>query len=238
MSDDAMTDRPVKRAKRAGRALAVGLLRLPAIIAKTMPLSASPAITSTRRLRDSVLEASRSRNTHESADRSHRRLAGAGTTRRFPKRTSVRRASSAALLAALLALAACGSESPEDAVRETATQYSTALANGDADTACELTSSDAKRQLAAAGAGIAGGDCPAVMKMVLRALSDSDRRKLRDFSVTKVAIKGDRATAEDDNGAVIEARMGLVKNGDRWLIAADPSQLTGPGVEGNDTAGP
>ena len=238
MSDDAMKDRSVKRAKRAGRALAVRLLRLPAIIAEAMPLSASRAITSARRLRDSVLEESRSRNTRESVDRSHRRFAGAVTTRRFPKGTSVRRASSAALVAALLALAACGSESPEDAVRETATQYSTALANGDADKACELTSSEAKRELAAAGAGIAGGDCPAVMKMVIRALSDSDRRKLRDFSVTKVAIKGDRATAEDDNGAVMEARMGLVKNGDRWLIAADPSQLTGPGVEGNDTAGP
>jgi len=24
----------------------------------------------------------------------------------------------------------------------------------------------------------------------------------------------------------------------RWLIAADPNQLTGAGVEGNDTAGP
>lgn len=238
MSDDAMTDRPVKRAKRAGRALAVGLLRLPAIIANAMPLSASPAITSTRRLQDSVLEARRSRNTHESADRSHRRLAGAVTTRRFPKRALVRRASSAALLAALLALAACGSESPEDAVRETATQYSTALANGDADKACELTSSEAKRELAAAGAGIAGGDCPAVMKMVLRTLSDSNRRSLRDFSVTKVAIKGERATAEDDNGDNDVTRLGLVKNGDRWLIAVDPNQLTGPGVEGNDTAGP
>ena len=174
----------------------------------------------------------------DDANRSRRRLAGAVTTRRFPKGTSVRRASSAALVAALLALAACGSESPEDAVRETATQYSTALADGQAGEACELTSSDAKRELAAAGAGIAGGDCPAVMKMVLRALSDSDRRKLRDFSVTKVAIKGDRATAEDDNGAYVPTRLGLVKDGDRWLIAADPNQLTGAGVEGNDTAGP
>ena len=74
--------------------------------------------------------------------------------------------------------------------------------------------------------------------MVLRALSDSDRRKLRDFSVTKVAIKGDRATAEDDTGDNDVTRLGLVKNGDRWLIAADPNQLTGPGGEGNDTVGP
>lgn len=150
----------------------------------------------------------------------------------------MRRASSAALVAALLALAACGSESPEDAVRETATQYSTALANGDAYKACELTSSEAKRELAAAGAGVAGGDCPAVMKIVLRALSDSDRGKLRDFSVTKVAIRGDRATAEDGNGDNDVTRLGLAKNGDRWLITADPNQVTGPGREGNDTAGP
>ena len=174
----------------------------------------------------------------DDANRSHRRLADAVTTRRFPEGTSVRRALSAGLVAALLALAACGSESPEDAVRETATQYSTALAHDDPDKACELTSSEAKRELAAAGAGIAGGDCPAVMRMVLKALSDSDRRKLRDFSVTKVAIKGDRATAEADNGDNDVTRLGLVKNGGRWLIAADPNQLSGARVDANDSAGP
>jgi hypothetical protein len=122
---------------------------------------------------------------------------------------------SAAFLAAVLALAACESQSPQDAVRETATQYSSALANGDAKKACERTSDDAKRELAAAG------DCPAVIKMVITALSDAKRRGLRDFSVAKVVIKGDRATAEGTDAT----RLGLVKDGGRWLITADPDQL-------------
>jgi hypothetical protein len=102
------------------------------------------------------------------------------------------------------------------------------MANGDAGKACELTSSDAKRELAAAGAAIASGDCPAVMNMVLRTLSASSRRDLRDFNVTKIVIKGDRATAEDNNRDGHATRLGLVKEGGRWLIAANPDQFSDP----------
>jgi predicted small lipoprotein YifL len=155
-------------------------------------------------------------------------------------------ASSIALLAAGLAVAACGSgspaEPPEDAVRKTATQYAKALADGDADKACDLMSSAARQQIVAARAPSGGRDCPATMRDVVASLDDSVRDELRDYRVTNVEIKRDRASVVDnaalDTGEDHGGRRAVRKEGGRWLMAG-PDQVNKPGAnEGDDTAGP
>jgi hypothetical protein len=139
-------------------------------------------------------------------------------TRSLGRSTTVRRVSSALLVAAVLILAACEGQSSQDAVRETATAYAKALADGDAKEACDLMSREAQIQIVAARTPAGGHDCPTTMRNVARSLDDSVRRALRDYKVTNVVINGDRARVEGD-GVLGPGSRPYVKQGDRWLVA-------------------
>lgn len=130
---------------------------------------------------------------------------------------TVHRSALSALLAATLALAACG-DSDEDQVVNTVERYMRALADGDGKEACALMTSEAKAQVMVAGAFFGGGDCAKILTSIGSDMLDAgDRQDARNTKVVSVKIRGDQATAET-RPEFDDEPTELRKKGGEWLI--------------------
>jgi hypothetical protein len=126
------------------------------------------------------------------------------------------------ILVAMLSVAGCGGGSDEDQIREAATDFTVAFADGDMDRVCELMTGEAKRKLVALGRG----SCEQVMGLAGDAMDDAERDRLRDAEVTKVTIDGDRAEVVQTSGSETVDPLQLAKRGDEWLVDADQSSAS------------
>lgn len=122
------------------------------------------------------------------------------------------------------AFAGCGGGgSDEDQVRKAASDFTAAFAEGDMKRACELMTSDAKKDIVSSGALLGGGDCAKIMGVAAAMMDESDKDKLRDAKITKVTVKGNTAevvqTANLDDDE--DEPMRLTKRGDHWLVDTD-----------------
>jgi hypothetical protein len=111
---------------------------------------------------------------------------------------------------AVLALAGCGENADDAAVRRVVTDYLAAFAAGDGAKACALMLPEVQRSL---------GDCPAK-------LDDTHRRLTKDELLESQVLEVDTVTAAGENARVRlspgDAQIALRKVGGRWLIAGVP----------------
>jgi hypothetical protein len=128
------------------------------------------------------------------------------------------------LVMTAVAAAGCGSQSDEDKVRDVTLDFVNAVVDEDYDEACDKLSTDARKEIAKAGAALDAGTCPEVLEKGFALLDSADRKRLQDadFKVTDVEVKGDRATAKvsPDLGDGDDATR-LQKKGDEWFITGD-----------------
>jgi hypothetical protein len=108
----------------------------------------------------------------------------------------------AALAAGLLA--GCGGDGPSDA-EQVVDSYLQAIADGDGEKACEHLTEAVQRQLIdAAPAELGAGDCPAAAEAIAGALTEQQRRQLRDTQYGEVTVDGDRATVPIQGGGTVQ----------------------------------
>ena len=115
------------------------------------------------------------------------------------------------LIVAAALLSGCGESG---AVEKRVDALYDALAAKDARSVCGMLTTEQRRILARGGR-----DCEDVMGQGLRFL-DGALPRLRDAKVTDVEIDGDRATATVERPDGRENRIGLRKEGGRWLVSA------------------
>ena len=117
----------------------------------------------------------------------------------------------------LLAVAGCGSSSPEDPVKDAYLKFVHALADGEGDTACSLMTDGYKVTFTAA-VGADARDCPTTVTRLTGDLPDSAREAAHDVEVHGVKLDDDRASVDVSQGqAVLAVPMEKV-SGD-WLVA-------------------
>jgi hypothetical protein len=108
----------------------------------------------------------------------------------------------AALAAGLLA--GCGGDEASDAEQVVAT-YLEAIADGDGENACEQLTEAVQRQLIdAAPAEASAGGCPAAAAAVAGALSEQQRRQLRESQYGEVTVDGASATVPIQGGRTVQ----------------------------------
>ncbi|HET6494689.1 MAG TPA: hypothetical protein VFH61_04885 [Thermoleophilia bacterium] len=121
------------------------------------------------------------------------------------------------VVAALLALAGCGSD--EDNVSDAVTTYYDALADGDGEKACDQLSGNGTRELVAFAneqlPELGTLDCASIVEQFSGLIGEDERNILRDAEVTDVEIDGDEATAQIEGAT---ASPVLVKSDGDWLI--------------------
>jgi hypothetical protein len=100
-----------------------------------------------------------------------------------------------------VALAACGSASDVQKIKETVTRQLAAIANGDGKTACSLATESGRKQLEGGG----GASCEQVVAFLSRMMAGSLKEGLRTVRIKRVTINGDNATIQD---ADITSRRG------------------------------
>ena len=126
---------------------------------------------------------------------------------------------------ATVVLAGCGGGSDEDQVREVASDFTAAFADGDAKRACELMTSDAKQQIVKAAASLGGGTCEKAMSAATGLMDESQKEVFSEAEIAKVTINGTTAevvlTGNLEGGN--DDPMRLAKRGDHWLVDADAS---------------
>jgi hypothetical protein len=134
----------------------------------------------------------------------------------------------APILLLILPLGACGGGDASDeeaAVRDTAEQLYSGLADKDAGKVCELLTSEQRAAVARGAGAKADAGCDQVMGVALnlvegQGLEDADQAK-----VTKVSVDGARATVTVD----FKGRpgvLGLAKQDGAWKISKfDPKKL-------------
>src|SRR5947209_19899007 len=109
----------------------------------------------------------------------------------------MRRSALAVVLVVSLALLGCGGGGgDEQAVKNTVTQFMSALATGDGAKACSLATAQAQQRLTAQGSG-AGGSCPAIITAISKRLPPQIKQGLETAKVKKATVKGDTATVAD-----------------------------------------
>jgi hypothetical protein len=124
----------------------------------------------------------------------------------------------AAVLLALV-LGACGGGSgDEGAVREVVEDLYAGLADKDADKICGFLTRSQRRAVASGGGARSGASCEQVMGVALTyvvgdGLEDADQAK-----VTKVTVKGSRATATVDFKGT-PGELGLAKEDGDWRVS-------------------
>lgn len=136
------------------------------------------------------------------------------------------RKSSVVVLMCAAALGACGGGggSDEAQVVDALNEYVNAFVDKDSGRVCELLSSEAKDQIAEAGASLGGGVCEDVIDTAVGLVEDDDLEGLRDqFDISEddVTVDGETATVD---GASLPGSTGgtqLVKEDGDWLIAPD-----------------
>jgi len=111
---------------------------------------------------------------------------------------------------AVLALAGCGSNADDDAVRHVVTDYLAAFAAGDGAKACALMLPEVQRSL---------GDCPAKLDAAYKALTKDELMETQALAVDAVTAAGDNARARLSPGA---SQIALRKVDGRWQIAGVP----------------
>jgi hypothetical protein len=109
-------------------------------------------------------------------------------------------------LAAAVALAGCGGQSDEDAVRETVVDYFDAFAEQDAEGVCALMTKPSRDSLG-------GGDCAAFLARSMGEATEKVGRVGED-EVPAVTIEGDRAIVGPDDEDPLE----LQKVDGEWRI--------------------
>lgn len=109
--------------------------------------------------------------------------------------------------------APASAEDPEGAFR----QFQSALADGDAETACGLLTDSAREQVENASIG---GSCENWVEEFTGVFTDDIRGGLRDVDVTDVRERGDRATVEYRSPILdIPLEAELQRAGDGWRLS-------------------
>ena len=111
---------------------------------------------------------------------------------------------------AVLALAGCGTNPDDKAVRQVVTDYLAAFAAGDGAKACGLMLPEVQKSL---------GDCPAKLDAAYRALTKDQRMETQALTVDAVTSAGDNARARLSPG---DSQVALRKVDGRWQIAGVP----------------
>ncbi|HNC06641.1 MAG TPA: hypothetical protein PLS38_10110 [Solirubrobacterales bacterium] len=124
----------------------------------------------------------------------------------------------AAVSFALLGIAGCGgsdsSGSPdEDQIRQVASDFSAAIADGDYAAACDLFAPESV-QFFEVQKQIPGG-CPGVLKVTYGNMSDADVEALAE--VESLEVKGDKATADLGGGE----SAGYQKINGNWVMSLE-----------------
>jgi hypothetical protein len=105
---------------------------------------------------------------------------------------------------AVCLLAGCNGDDASDAER-VVDDYLEAIADGDGRKACEqLTDAMQRRLIEAAPAERGAGDCPAAADAIAGALTDQQRRQLRDTQFGEVTVDGDRAAVPIQGGRTVQ----------------------------------
>jgi hypothetical protein len=114
-----------------------------------------------------------------------------------------------------LALWACGGSDSDD-VKSSLEDYNQAVANKDADKACDLLSDAAKKT-------IGGGSCVATLEAGFRLLQPKQLTAFKGTEIKNIKVNGDKATATitfpKDSG-VPEQTQTLVKENGEWHLQA------------------
>jgi hypothetical protein len=114
-----------------------------------------------------------------------------------------------------LALAACGGSDSDD-VKASLEDYNQAVANKDADKACELLSDAAKKT-------IGGRSCVTTLEAGFRLLQPKQLAAFKGTEIKNIKVNGDKATATitfpKDSG-VSEQTQTLVKENGEWHLQA------------------
>jgi len=111
----------------------------------------------------------------------------------------MRKSALAAVLAISLAVLGCGGGGgDEQAVKNTVTQFMSALARGDGATACSLTTAQAQQRLTTQGSQ-AGGSCAAIIGAIAKRLPPQIKQGLESAKVKKATVNGDTATVSDSD---------------------------------------
>jgi hypothetical protein len=114
-----------------------------------------------------------------------------------------------------LALAACGGSDSDD-VKASLEDYNQAVANKDADKACDLLSDAAKKT-------IGGRSCVTTLEAGFRLLQPKQLAAFKGTEIKNIKVNGDKATATitfpKDSG-VSEQTQTLVKENGEWHLQA------------------
>jgi hypothetical protein len=134
----------------------------------------------------------------------------------------------AAVLVTSLVLLGCGGGGgDEQAVKNTVTQFMSALARGDGAKACGLATTQAQQRLTAQGAQ-AGGSCPQIISAISKRLPPQIKQGLETAKVKKASVKGDTATVADSDISSSAGNLGpflgggtttLKKEGGTWKLS-------------------
>jgi hypothetical protein len=101
-------------------------------------------------------------------------------------------------------LAGCDGDDASEAER-VVDDYLEAIADGDGPKACEQLTETMQRQLIeAAPAARRASDCPAAAAAIAGALTEQQRRQLRDAQFGQVIVDGDRATVPIQDGRTVQ----------------------------------
>ena len=135
----------------------------------------------------------------------------------------------AALAVVALAAPGCGGDDSgaggddESQVRDTVTNYASAVADRDGDKACGYLTDAAREQVEKAAKALKADGCAGVMEKVTEGVSSGDRDKLGSLEVTSVKVDGDHATAQTKVEGEDTDPATLLKEGDEWHIDIDPA---------------
>jgi hypothetical protein len=143
---------------------------------------------------------------------------------RTSKRGGILRKTCTALLALLcIGGLACGSKSEEDDVKSTAKNFTSAFLDKDYGKACSLMTSETRSRLASAAKSIGKKGCEGTLESAARLLNARSRKRLESYKVESVKIKGDSATAKDNNGQSQRLR----KEDGNWRIDTSSTRSGG-----------
>lgn len=131
------------------------------------------------------------------------------------------RAALTLLVVGSIVAAGCGgSDATSDAeqIRDTVSAYATAFADGDGKQVCERLTARAQKEIVGQGKVLGGtsSTCEQTIKQIASAISDADKKSLREIKVTKLTVDGDTATLQAGAGNSANTRMRKVDG--EWLV--------------------
>lgn len=136
--------------------------------------------------------------------------------------SSLKHALSAAAIALLLSLSACGGSDEED-VRAASEDFVTAFQAENWRDVCSLMTVDSRAELAKAGEILdAKGGCEEVWAKASKFIGGDIKRELDDFEIESVMVDGDTATVVAANAKGEPTR--LRKEDGQWRVAFEEMQ--------------